>query len=253
MNMTRTEEYREHVEKENGHWSSPLQIYLKEIVYGGIDGIVTTFAVVAGFAGASLGDGVVGYSFLTVLLFGIANLVGDGASMGLGNFLSLRAEQDMYRSQRQRKRYEIGAFRNDKQGETIDILISQGFTEAQASQLVSLYATNENYWLQFLMNHELELSNPLSENPVSTGIATFTAFLFFGFIPLTPFLFVRETNIAFVSSFTATAIALIILGLLRWKVTDGSITRSVLEVVSIGGVAASLAYGVGVLFKEFLF
>ena len=71
--------------------------YFKEVIYGGIDGIVTTFAVVAGFAGASLSsDNAVQISFLIVLLFGLANLFADAASMGLGNFLSVRSEKDLY-------------------------------------------------------------------------------------------------------------------------------------------------------------
>jgi vacuolar iron transporter family protein len=82
------------------HSSSPFSTYLKEIVYGGNDGIVTTFAVVAGFAGAQSDTNVATYSFLTVLLFGIANLFADGASMGLGNFLSLRSEQDLYKKEK---------------------------------------------------------------------------------------------------------------------------------------------------------
>lgn len=64
--------------------------FLKEIMYGGMDGIVTTFAVVAGFSGANSGN--LALSSSLVLLFGFANLFADATSMGLGNFLSVRSD-----------------------------------------------------------------------------------------------------------------------------------------------------------------
>ena len=58
--------------------------YLAEVIYGANDGIVTTFAVVAGVAGAALDPGV-------VVVLGVANLLADGFSMGMSNFLSRRS------------------------------------------------------------------------------------------------------------------------------------------------------------------
>src|SRR6056297_2488855 len=79
-----------------------VQEYLKQIVFGGTDGIVTTFAIVAGFAGAQA-EGVAQVGGLAVLLFGLANLFADAVSMGLGEFLSLRAQHDLYRTRKSRE------------------------------------------------------------------------------------------------------------------------------------------------------
>jgi vacuolar iron transporter family protein len=62
--------------------------YTKDMVYGATDGIITTFAVVAGVAGGSL-------SQAAVLVIGVANLVADGFSMAAGNFLSIRANESV--------------------------------------------------------------------------------------------------------------------------------------------------------------
>src|SRR3989344_180110 len=102
------------------HRLSPLSEYLKEIVYGGVDGIVTTFAVVAGFTGASIGD-VTNYSIVTVLLFGFANLFADAASMALGNFLSVRAQQDVYKGEKNKELHEIRHNAPIEKAETIAI------------------------------------------------------------------------------------------------------------------------------------
>jgi VIT1/CCC1 family predicted Fe2+/Mn2+ transporter len=69
----------------------PSGRYLAEVIYGANDGIVTTFAVVSGVAGASLNPSI-------VLILGAANLFADGFSMGMSNYLSRRSELDYQRS-----------------------------------------------------------------------------------------------------------------------------------------------------------
>ena len=235
-----------HLEKE--HTISPFQTYLKEIVYGGNDGIVTTFAVVAGFSGAQIGAGLPTYSFLTVLLFGTANLFADGVSMGLGNFLSLRSEKDLYKKESAKELYEIRHNPEQEAEETIEILQNKGFSKTDAATLTEIYSKNERYWLSFMMNYELEIPNPEGENPYLTGLATFTAFIIFGSIPLIPYLFFQDLNQAFFNSVLATISALILLGILRWRITKESVVRSILEIVLIGGLSAVIAYIVGTFF-----
>ena len=60
--------------------------YIRDIVYGANDGLITTFAVVAGVTGGAL-------SSKAVLIIGIANLLADGLSMGVGNYLSIRSHE----------------------------------------------------------------------------------------------------------------------------------------------------------------
>ena len=74
------------------HNLGQVQEFLKQIVYGGNDGIVTTFAIVAGFAGAQ-SEGTAQIGAIAVLLFGLANLFADAVSMGLGEFLSTRSKR----------------------------------------------------------------------------------------------------------------------------------------------------------------
>lgn len=72
----------------NPKFFSKFRLFLPQIIFGGIDGLVTTFAVVAGAAGASL-------SVQTIIILGFANLVADGFSMSVGSFLSKQTEMDM--------------------------------------------------------------------------------------------------------------------------------------------------------------
>lgn len=233
------------------HKRAPLADYFKEIIYGGIDGIITTFAVVAGFAGAALStDTTVQLSFTIVLLFGLANLFADAASMGLGNFLSVRSEQDQYEEARKGEQTLIQTSPEIEYQETIAIMQTKGFTVEQATILADIYRTNEEYWIDFMMNHELELSDPRGENPFATGLATFLSFMVFGAIPLLPFIFEvgGTAGEVFLYSVIGTFLALVALGLLKWRVVGAHLGKSLTEVVLVGGVAAVIAYFVGTFF-----
>ncbi len=226
-----------------------IEQYFKEVIYGGIDGIVTTFAVVAGFAGASLSaDTAVQLSFAVVLLFGLANLFADAASMGLGNFLSVRSEQDMYASAQDRERMLLRTETDKELLATVDILQSKGFALEEAKTLAAIYQHNESYWLDFMMMHEHNMADPRHENPAATGLATFLSFMVFGAIPLLPFMIFSEgsTAVIFKLSIVGTFVALVILGLLKWKVIGDKLASSLVEVILVGGTAATLAYLVGV-------
>ncbi len=247
----RAEKLEKHLHTE--HKRSPLAIHLKEVIYGGVDGIITTFAVVAGFSGAALSnETTTQLSFLVVLLFGLANLFADGVSMGLGNFLAVRSEQSLYKNTWHKEQKESVQNSDEEAEETLTILMQKGFSEADARTLTSIYRKNGQYWVDFMMSHELHMSDPTKENPFYTGFATFASFTLFGVIPLLPFMLMGSFDPHTVFQFSAggTLFALVLLGILKWNIVGGTHpVRTVLEVVLVGGIAASVAFFVGTLFE----
>lgn len=241
-------EFQEHLKIE--HATSPISLYLREIVYGGSDGIVTTFAVVAGFAGASGGeDFSTTMPVLAVLLFGLANLFADGSSMALGNFLSLRADKDLYGSHESKERHEVKNNPYMEWTETVHILKQKGFSIDDAKKMADIYQKNEKAWVEFMMTYELEMPNPENDNPILASLATFTAFIIFGFVPLLPYMLFNGDVHHFQLSIIFTILALLLLGLLRWRVTGILLKRSVFEIVSLSGTSAIIAFIVGSFFR----
>lgn len=238
-----------HIEEE--HHRSPVAEYIKEVIYGGVDGIVTTFAVVAGFSGAALSnEATTELSFMIVLLFGLANLFADATSMGLGNFLSVRSAQAFYHKDRAKEEHWVKYKTEHEFQETITILMQRGYEEEDATVMASLYRKNPEYWTDFMMTHELKLADPRGDNPVFTAIATFFSFIIFGTIPLLPFILIQNTTAmtAFMYSIAGTFIALVILSILKWRVVGNTLWRSLFEVILVGGTAATVAFVVGTLF-----
>ena len=243
--MTQAFNKAQHIREEHG--ISMVSSHLKEIVYGGTDGIVTTFAVVAGFAGVTSAPNVA-LPIMTVLLFGLANLFADGLSMGLGDFLSQRAENEMFHHHKSIELNEIKTRPDHEVKETIDLLIERGFSQEDAKAVTKIYQKNPDYWAEFMMKYELDMHRPETSSPAKSGLATFMSFTVFGFLPIAPYLMTVDAQTAFLGACIMSITALIILGGFRAKMSDQKPIRSILETLLVGSVAGFAAYSVGTFF-----
>ncbi len=230
--------------RREAHALGRTQEYLKQIVYGGNDGIVTTFAIVAGFAGAAA-DGVAQIGGLAVLVFGLANLFADAVSMGLGEFLSLRSQHDLYRVRRESELREIRSNPQQEQMELFEILRQRGLPAGEADTTAAILARHPEMMADLMMTYEFGMQDPDEESPALNGLFTFGAFVIFGAIPLVPYFIYEPTGQTFVMSLATTFSALVALGLLRWNATAEKLLRSVGETVLVGTVCAMVAYVVG--------
>tara|TARA_A100001015_G_C14919220_1_gene683632 strand:+ start:381 stop:1124 length:744 start_codon:yes stop_codon:yes gene_type:complete len=242
------EAFQKHLSEE--HNEHTIANHLKEFIYGGSDGIVTTFAVVAGFSGANIGQGNLNLAMVSVLLFGLANLFADGAAMGLGSLLSLRSHKKLYENAYQKEFEETKNSFDFEVLETEHILEEQGFSKSNAKELTKIISTNREFWAKFMVKYELGITNPDNENEYLNGLATFASFLIFGFIPLTPYFFKGNQDDLFLYSIIATFFSLCLLGFLRAYLAKERLIPAVGEVLFVGVVSSSLAYLVGFLFKN---
>lgn len=240
------EALEQHLRTEHG--KSPLTDHLKEIVYGGIDGIITTFAVVAGFTGAMTMDSSMAIPTTVVLLFGLANLFADGFSMGVSDFLSSRAEKKLFEKDHAKESYEIRTNEQYEYDESIDILMDHGFGREDAEQLANIYKKNPKFWADFMMRYELEQPRP-DARPWKGAATTFFSFIVFGLIPLLPYIFGSNGYNQFLIACLSGALALAILGYFRARITKEKAYISVLEIVGLGSIAGGIAYFVGTLFQ----
>ncbi len=230
--------------RRDAHGIGGLQENLRQIVYGGNDGIVTTFAVVAGFAGAGA-EGAATMGALAVVLFGFANLFADATAMGLGEFLSSRAEHDVYRATRRAERARQTECKASERDEMLAMLAERGVTGEDGKKLANELERHPELMTDLMMTFEFGMADPDDENPMMNGLYTFVSFLVFGIIPLIPYLIFAPTAGTFNLSVAATFGALAALGLLRWGATRVALWRCVGETLLVGGTCAAIAYLVG--------
>ena len=221
------------------------QSYLKDMVYGGIDGTITTFAVVSGVVGAELAPGI-------VVILGLANLFADGFSMAVSNFLGTKAEQQFLHMIRKEEENEIDLIPEGEREEIRQIYAAKGFEGELLEQVVDVITSNEQVWVDTMLleEHGLLLDGP---EPKKAAWWTFVAFLVAGIIPVAPFIvnLLVDGGISspFLWSSIATAATFFAIGIYKARVVGGSTLKAGLETVAVGGMAAVLAYGIGWLLR----
>jgi VIT1/CCC1 family predicted Fe2+/Mn2+ transporter len=219
--------------------------YLGDFVYGGLDGIITTFAVVSGVAGARLDADI-------ILILGIANLLADGFSMATGAYLSTKSDREFYAREASRQQWEIEHFPEGQREELRQLYRQQGYADDEAEQLVALTTSDDTRWVRAMLIEEDGLLEDTSR-PIYSSIATFAAFVLAGSIPLLVYLLGLMVPIApetaFPVSIALSGLALFGLGAAKVLVTRLSALRSGLEMLLVGGLAATVAYIVGALLQ----
>ena len=221
---------------------SPLAPFIQDIVYGGIDGIVTTFAVVSGSEGAALPNYI-------VIILGYANLFADGLSMGVGNFLSIRSERDNYERLHKEELKEIREDPSIEREEVREIYTRKGFTGAELDMVVSRITADERIWAETMMLEEHGMSPEEAKYPWLHGVVTFISFIIFGSIPIFPYVVDVPLPLRFSIAIASTGVALALLGFLRSWVTRERLFWGPIEIVGLGAITATVAYFVGVVLK----
>lgn len=215
----------------------PRISYLRDWIYGGIDGVITTFAVVAGVVGAELPSRV-------VLVLGLANLVADGFAMAAGNYSGTQAERDDYDRLLAVERKHIAVVPDGEREEIRQIFAAKGFSGDNLERIVGVITADESRWAKTMVVEEYGLA-PTPKAPILAAFSTFAAFILCGLVPLVTYLGAG----GLVACVAATGAVFFAIGAIksRWSLTTW--WRSGLGTFSIGMFAAALAFWVGFGFR----
>ena len=212
--------------------------YLRDAVLGGIDGCVTTFAVVASVAGA-------GMPGLVAFVLGLASLIADGFSMAVSNYQGVKSDQEaLSRAQRQEERH-IREAPDGERREIREIFRRKGFEGEVLERVVETITDDRQLWIDTMLREELghQLHGP---RPLVAGAVTFLAFVAVGFLPLLPFLLpFLAGGEYFAASAAITAVAFFAIGYAKGVMLEIPRLRAGLEPLLMGGGAAVIAYAVG--------
>ena len=219
--------------------------YLSDFVFGGIDGAVTTFAVVAGVTGASLSPTI-------VLILGFANLLADGFSMAVGNYLSTKSRKEFAEKIRKSEEHSVHHAPDEEREEIREILSAKGFTGRHLEEAVDIITGDKGVWVDTMMKDEFGIIEEHS-SPVKSGAVTFVSFNVIGFIPLLAYVVSyfapAISGKTFELSVVLTSVALFIVGSVKARVVDTKWYVAGMETLLVGGAAAVIAYAAGYLLR----
>lgn len=239
------EKSTEHTTSETKH-KGDAGDFIKSIIFGGLDGIITLFAIVASISGSNL-------DVETVLVLGFAKLVGDGISMGVGDFLSEKAEIDFVKSENAREKWEFDNYKEGEVQEMIDIYKEKGIDEQDAKTILNRMSKYPDFFLQHMMMQELELdSGIIDDNPLKNGAVTFISFIIFGTVPLLSYLIFHGLDVnddgtdwKFIIAIILTCVCLFIMGAVKGHYCNTNPIKSGAFILLNGALAAGSAYLIG--------
>jgi VIT1/CCC1 family predicted Fe2+/Mn2+ transporter len=236
--------HREHqpdaIEKRLNRRHKPQTI--SDAVLGGIDGCVTTFAIVAGAVGA-------GFSASVALIMGFANLFADGFSMAVSNYEAIKAQREVREQARRMEEEHIDRVPDGELEEIRQVFYRKGFSGEILEAIVTTISRDRQLWVETMLIEEHGLQT-VELQPARSAAVTFTAFLIAGAIPLLPLLFSRlGIQRQFMLSTALAAAVFFSIGMLKSLVFAKPVLRAGFSTLLTGGAAASLAYLTGYLLR----
>ena len=220
--------------------AGPRHNYLRDWIYGGIDGSVTTFAIVTGVVGANLSPAI-------ILILGFANLLADGFSMAASNFLGTKAEHDDISHLESIEQRHIDVAPEGEREEVRQIFRQKGFEGEDLHRVVELITADRHRWVRTMLTEEYGLPQA-ARSPWLAALSTFSAFIVCGLVPLIPF--VVGGNKGLWLSILLTGVVFFVIGSVKSRWSTVSWWRSGVSTLLIGGIAAALAYAVGIALRD---
>ena len=155
-------------------------MYVKPIVFGGLDGVLTCFAIVMVLLAAG--------STAKLFCVGFSSLLADAVSMGVGEFLSSKAEVDYAKVERERESWELHNYPEGEVKEMKEIYVEKGMSEEDAQTMFSIMAKPQYHdlFVDFMMREELGLDQPSDDDTkeaYKAGVVMFFDFCVFGSSP----------------------------------------------------------------------
>eukprot|EP01120_Amphizonella_sp_Union-15-10_P004014 TRINITY_DN1449_c0_g3_i1.p1 TRINITY_DN1449_c0_g3~~TRINITY_DN1449_c0_g3_i1.p1 ORF type:complete len:285 (+),score=64.85 TRINITY_DN1449_c0_g3_i1:79-933(+) len=219
--------------------------YIKAVVFGGLDGIITTFAIIAAAAASAM-------SYKNILIVGFANLLGDAVGMAVGDYLSSKAEDDHVDAERTREAWEMEYFPDVEKKEMREIYESKGLPRDSSREVVDLLWEHRETFLDIMMIEELGLK-PVDKavSPFKSAMITFLSFMLFGGIPMLAYLCSGSydkrggLDLIFGISIVLFAVSLFMLGAYKGIITNQRWWVSGIIILVNGSITTVFAYFIG--------
>ena len=220
---------------------SAVRNYVRDLVLGFNDGLVSVYAVVAGVAGA-------GFASREIAIAGLAAATAGALSMGLGEYVSTKSQAEYYAAEAQRERDHIRRYPKLEREEVQEMLAAKHYPPELVDRIAAHVVGDEDRFVEFMMREEFGVGQESERSPwVAMGLVML-AFIVGAVLPLLPFLF-GLAPLAGVWAATALSLGgLFVAGALKATTAGLRPWRSAVEMTALGALAAAVTYGVGLLF-----
>ena len=228
-------DYAQIISLERRHYSGTANV--RAGVLGFNDGLVSNLSLVMGVAGATTETGF-------IVLAGVSGLLAGAFSMAAGEYVSVRAQRDIYEKEIEVERAELEEFPEEERHELALIYQSKGFTREEARAVAERIMSDPKVALETLAREELGLDPSQLGSPWMAAISSFIAFGLGALIPVLPHI-VSDGAVAFSLSIGLSGLMTVTIGMLLGIITGKNAVWSGGRMLLVAAAAASVTYGIG--------
>jgi len=219
---------------------SALRNYVRDLILGLNDGIVSVYALVAGLVGAASTSHLVGVA-------GVIAAAGGALSMGLGEYLSTKSQAQYYASEARREREHIRKYPDLERQELLEMLEEQGYPAELRGKLLDHFAGSEDRFVDFMMREEFGVGKESDRSPLLASLLIMAAFLVGAAPAVLPFFFVHGATVGLWVASALCIAGLFVAGFAKGRLSGINAWRSGGEMMLLGIVAGAVTFAVGFL------
>lgn len=212
--------------------------YLRDIILGLNDGLVSIFLLVAGLVGGQLDSS-------EVLLGGVVGTLAGAVSMALGEYLATKSQDEVWQAELSLEREHIRFYRERETAQLYDLLGQFGIEGEDLTEAVRIFSADDRRLLKAMAVLEFGVVESERRSPYQAGWMSGGMFLVGSFLPISPFLFSLTSHTSLIWSFVLTFVGLFGVGWTKTRLTNNPGIRSGMENMLIAGAGAVIAWWVG--------
>lgn len=210
--------------------------FLRDIVFGANDGVVTAIGFLLGFSGSVAQQSL-------VVIAGALSIITGAASMALGNYLAVKSQKEFYDAMEKIERWEMDNKPDVERDEVREIYTNYGFDKPMVELLTKKVTADRELWLRVMMRDELGLTR--AGSPAIAGFLIGLFYLLGGVPPLMPFIFITPLTRALIASLFVAILVMSLVGFMRWWLNRGNLGSRIVETIIIGLIAAGIGFLAG--------
>lgn len=217
---------------------APFRNYVRDLVLGFNDGLVSVYAVTAGVVGASFGTG-------AIAIAGIAAAVAGALSMGAGEYISTKSQAQYYHSERLREEEHLDRWPELEKQELRDDFAAMGLEPPMLDAVVDTLAKDRDRFLDYMMRSEFGVGDESNRSPLAAALLVMGAFIVGSIAPVAPYTLIDDAWLALQTSSVLSVLGLFFAGFYRARISRLPAAPAGLEMVAVGAAAAAITFGVG--------
>jgi len=209
--------------------------WLRPAVFGAMDGLISNFSLISGFAGANADRHL-------VILSGLGGLVAGAFSMAVGEYVSVASQSDLARAEIEVERHELRANAAAEQEELAELYIARGVDPPLARQVAQQLSRDPDSALEIHTREELGVSTDDLPSPLLAAASSFVSFSLGAVLPVLPFVLGAS---ALLPAAIVAGLALAAAGAIVARITARPWWHGALRQLVLGAAAAAITFGVG--------